>query len=133
MLILVMIFMFHNLRSLAQTAPPKNVSAFQPVVPEKNVVREWAAPELEFIHFPNEALEPPSPNRWGRRLPEELRQGTSLTPNEVRWTPELEYTYPTTDITLYIRADWVRLTPTQPKQKDILWLRRIGRFWKTRL
>ena len=90
-------------------------------------------PELDFIHFQNEALDPPSPNRWDLRSLGELREGVILTQNEVRWTPELEYTYPTTDITLYIRADWVRLTPTQSKQKDILWLRRIGRFWKTRL
>jgi hypothetical protein len=54
-------------------------------------VREWAAPELEFIHFQNEALEPPSPNRWDLRSLGELREGVILAQSEVRWTPELEY------------------------------------------
>jgi hypothetical protein len=97
-------------------------------------------PELEFIHFPNEALEPPSPNRWDLRSLGELREGVILTQNEVRWTPELEYIYPTTDIYLYTPdspgrhpfwepGEW---PPYHPKE-DIFWLRRIGRFWKTRL
>jgi hypothetical protein len=102
--------------------------------------RQTVTPEtLELEHtytYPNDTLEPPSPNRWDLRSVGELREGTTLTPSEVRWTPELEYTYPTTDVTLYwgIYYQFLpRLTPTQPKQKDIFWLRRIGRFWKTRL
>jgi hypothetical protein len=100
-LILVMIFMFHNLPSFAQTAPPKNVSAFQPVVREKNVVREWAAPELEFIHFPNEALEPPSPNRWDLRSVGELREGTILTPE----TPDMPVAHMWTNL-LSLQTPW---------------------------
>jgi hypothetical protein len=81
-------------------------------------------PELDFIHFQNEALEPPSPNRWDLRSLGELREGVILTQNEVRWTPELEHTYPGIDLAVYAPGppgspEWFPLVALVPTPDSI--------------